>query len=143
MGGVSPSKTPTHTGQHHLFFSPAPRPFLLHFRFASRDAMAQARDPELWRACAGPLVELPHTDERVFYFLQGHLEQVIADGLAFLSELNFLTSPKFGVLIESRFLYLLAATRAHRPGAVSRPNQDVPGAQQDPLQGRQRRAQGT
>ena len=39
-----------------------------------------SRDPELfaelWRACAGPLVELPQTDERVFYFLQGHLEQV-------------------------------------------------------------------
>ncbi|KAF8649537.1 hypothetical protein HU200_064294 [Digitaria exilis] len=31
---------------------------------------------ELWRACAGPLVELPQTDERVFYFLQGHLEQL-------------------------------------------------------------------
>ncbi|XP_062188802.1 auxin response factor 1-like [Phragmites australis] len=43
--------------------------------------MAQgSRDPELfaelWRACAGPLVELPQTDERVFYFLQGHLEQL-------------------------------------------------------------------
>ncbi|KAK3159621.1 hypothetical protein QOZ80_1BG0048890 [Eleusine coracana subsp. coracana] len=42
--------------------------------------MAQAREPELfaelWRACAGPLVELPQTDERVFYFLQGHLEQL-------------------------------------------------------------------
>lgn len=42
--------------------------------------MAQGRDPELfaelWRACAGPLVELPHTGERVFYFLQGHLEQL-------------------------------------------------------------------
>jgi hypothetical protein len=32
--------------------------------------------PELWRACAGPLVEVPQRDERVFYFLQGHLEQV-------------------------------------------------------------------
>ncbi|KAL5221013.1 hypothetical protein ABZP36_025726 [Zizania latifolia] len=31
---------------------------------------------ELWRACAGPLVEVPQTDERVFYFLQGHLEQL-------------------------------------------------------------------
>jgi len=31
---------------------------------------------ELWRACAGPLVELPQTGERVFYFLQGHLEQL-------------------------------------------------------------------
>uniref|UniRef100_A0A804MXE8 Auxin response factor n=1 Tax=Zea mays TaxID=4577 RepID=A0A804MXE8_MAIZE len=43
--------------------------------------MAQGRDPEelfeeLWRACAGPLVELPQTNERVFYFLQGHLEQL-------------------------------------------------------------------
>ncbi|XP_040379889.1 auxin response factor 1 isoform X2 [Oryza brachyantha] len=31
---------------------------------------------ELWRACAGPLVEVPQRDERVFYFLQGHLEQL-------------------------------------------------------------------
>jgi len=42
--------------------------------------MAQGREPELfaelWRACAGPLVELPQTGERVFYFLQGHLEQL-------------------------------------------------------------------
>ena len=38
----------------------------------------RGRDPELfaelWRACAGPLVEVPQRDERVFYFLQGHLE---------------------------------------------------------------------
>ncbi|XP_066313507.1 auxin response factor 1-like isoform X1 [Miscanthus floridulus] len=43
-------------------------------------AKGAGRDPELfaelWRACAGPLVELPQTDERVFYFLQGHLEQL-------------------------------------------------------------------
>ncbi|KAL6850244.1 hypothetical protein ACP4OV_020871 [Aristida adscensionis] len=42
--------------------------------------MAQGSEPELfeelWRACAGPLVELPQIDERVFYFLQGHLEQL-------------------------------------------------------------------
>ncbi|RWW27118.1 hypothetical protein GW17_00008461, partial [Ensete ventricosum] len=31
---------------------------------------------ELWRACAGPLVEIPRVDERVFYFPQGHLEQL-------------------------------------------------------------------
>uniref|UniRef100_A0ACD5VZT7 Uncharacterized protein n=1 Tax=Avena sativa TaxID=4498 RepID=A0ACD5VZT7_AVESA len=40
----------------------------------------RGRDPELfaelWRACAGPLVEVPQRDERVFYFLQGHLEQL-------------------------------------------------------------------
>ncbi|KAE8787690.1 Auxin response factor 1 [Hordeum vulgare] len=40
----------------------------------------RGRDPELfaelWRACAGPLVEVPQRGERVFYFLQGHLEQL-------------------------------------------------------------------
>lgn len=33
---------------------------------------------ELWRACAGPLVQLPYVGERVLYFPQGHLEQVAA-----------------------------------------------------------------
>ena len=31
---------------------------------------------ELWRACAGPLVDVPKPHERVFYFPQGHMEQV-------------------------------------------------------------------
>ena len=31
---------------------------------------------ELWHACAGPLVTLPHEGERVYYFPQGHMEQV-------------------------------------------------------------------
>ncbi|GFZ17321.1 auxin response factor 2 [Actinidia rufa] len=34
--------------------------------------------PELWRACAGPLVTVPGEGERVFYFPQGHIEQVEA-----------------------------------------------------------------
>lgn len=33
--------------------------------------------PELWKLCSGPLVEIPRIDERVFYFPQGHMEQVI------------------------------------------------------------------
>ncbi|GAB4861579.1 hypothetical protein Ancab_036772 [Ancistrocladus abbreviatus] len=33
---------------------------------------------ELWRACAGPLVEVPRPGERVFYFPQGHMEQLEA-----------------------------------------------------------------
>ncbi|KAK4848164.1 hypothetical protein QYF36_009939 [Acer negundo] len=33
---------------------------------------------ELWKACAGPLVEVPQTAERVFYFPQGHVEQLEA-----------------------------------------------------------------
>ncbi|KAK9161450.1 hypothetical protein Syun_007791 [Stephania yunnanensis] len=35
-------------------------------------------DVELWRACAGPLVTVPHVGDVVYYFPQGHLEQVEA-----------------------------------------------------------------
>ena len=31
---------------------------------------------ELWKLCAGPLVDVPRTGDRVFYFPQGHMEQV-------------------------------------------------------------------
>lgn len=33
---------------------------------------------ELWKACAGPLVDIPRAGERVFYFPQGHMEQLEA-----------------------------------------------------------------
>lgn len=33
---------------------------------------------ELWKACAGPLVEIPREEERVYYFPQGHMEQLEA-----------------------------------------------------------------
>ncbi|XP_027115457.1 auxin response factor 11 [Coffea arabica] len=33
---------------------------------------------ELWKACAGPLVDVPRAGERVFYFPQGHMEQLEA-----------------------------------------------------------------
>ncbi|EPS69726.1 hypothetical protein M569_05037, partial [Genlisea aurea] len=33
---------------------------------------------ELWKACAGPLVEVPRVGERVYYFPQGHMEQLEA-----------------------------------------------------------------
>ncbi|XP_016446938.2 auxin response factor 18 isoform X1 [Nicotiana tabacum] len=33
---------------------------------------------ELWKACAGPLVDVPRTGERVYYFPQGHIEQLEA-----------------------------------------------------------------
>ncbi|XP_041998130.1 auxin response factor 2B-like [Salvia splendens] len=33
---------------------------------------------ELWKACAGPLVTMPRENELVFYFPQGHIEQVEA-----------------------------------------------------------------
>ena len=31
---------------------------------------------ELWHACAGPLVTVPRVNELVYYFPQGHIEQV-------------------------------------------------------------------
>ncbi|CAH8330749.1 unnamed protein product [Eruca vesicaria subsp. sativa] len=33
---------------------------------------------ELWKACAGPLVDVPLVGERVYYFPQGHMEQLVA-----------------------------------------------------------------
>lgn len=33
---------------------------------------------ELWKACAGPLVDVPCNGERVYYFPQGHMEQLEA-----------------------------------------------------------------
>ncbi|XP_031494785.1 auxin response factor 7-like isoform X2 [Nymphaea colorata] len=33
---------------------------------------------ELWHACAGPLVTIPRKSERVYYFPQGHMEQLEA-----------------------------------------------------------------
>jgi auxin response factor len=33
---------------------------------------------ELWHACAGPLVTLPREGERVYYFPEGHMEQLEA-----------------------------------------------------------------
>ncbi|CAH2078119.1 unnamed protein product [Thlaspi arvense] len=33
---------------------------------------------ELWKLCAGPLVDVPQAEERVFYFPQGHMEQLEA-----------------------------------------------------------------
>ncbi|GER25340.1 auxin response factor [Striga asiatica] len=44
----------------------------------SRGASNETLYKELWHACAGPLVTLPHEGERVYYFLQGHMEQLEA-----------------------------------------------------------------
>ncbi|KAL3729241.1 hypothetical protein ACJRO7_026358 [Eucalyptus globulus] len=41
-------------------------------------AFADALYKELWHACAGPLVTLPREGERVYYFPQGHMEQLEA-----------------------------------------------------------------
>ncbi|XP_022635038.1 auxin response factor 2A [Vigna radiata var. radiata] len=51
----------------------APRDGLPHNRGGTDDLYT-----ELWRACAGSSVYVPRVGERVFYFPQGHLEQVAA-----------------------------------------------------------------
>eukprot|EP00850_Spirogloea_muscicola_P006868 SM000033S12389 [mRNA] locus=s33:655767:663197:+ [translate_table: standard] len=38
--------------------------------------LPQQLDPDLWHACAGPLVQLPPVGSLVFYCPQGHIEQV-------------------------------------------------------------------
>lgn len=47
---------------------------------ASLDSGAERDDlyTELWKACAGPLVDIPRNGERVYYFPQGHMEQLEA-----------------------------------------------------------------
>ncbi|XP_077212132.1 auxin response factor 2B-like [Tasmannia lanceolata] len=51
-------------------------------RFSASPATGKESDEalytELWHACAGPLVTVPRELERVFYFPQGHIEQVEA-----------------------------------------------------------------
>ncbi|XP_075641031.1 auxin response factor 9-like [Castanea sativa] len=65
MGGVAESterKRRIHTG------------LLPHSNQGEKDELYD----ELWHACAGPLVYIPRAGERVFYFPQGHMEQVEA-----------------------------------------------------------------
>ncbi|KAL8062919.1 hypothetical protein ABFS82_02G176300 [Erythranthe guttata] len=42
------------------------------------DARGGSNETELWKACAGPLVDVPCNRERVYYFPQGHMEQLEA-----------------------------------------------------------------
>ncbi|KAE9451879.1 hypothetical protein C3L33_16223, partial [Rhododendron williamsianum] len=43
---------------------------------------------ELWKACAGSLVDVPRVGERVFYFLQGHMEQVESVEIKIIGGIN-------------------------------------------------------
>ncbi|PON34227.1 Auxin response factor [Parasponia andersonii] len=59
--------------------------------FSQPNVAAEGDDvlyPELWRACAGPLVDVPQLRERVYYFPQGHMEQLEASTNQTNQELN-------------------------------------------------------
>ncbi|XP_022940318.1 auxin response factor 5-like isoform X2 [Cucurbita moschata] len=63
------------------FISNAPQPNLLDDMKLLKEMQDQtgarkAINSELWHACAGPLVSLPHMGSLVYYFPQGHSEQV-------------------------------------------------------------------
>lgn len=55
---------------------------------------------ELWKLCAGPLVDVPQAQERVYYFPQGHMEQVSFSFLKIIGE-HF-------ILVFETFLFLVA-----------------------------------
>ncbi|KAE9451872.1 hypothetical protein C3L33_16225, partial [Rhododendron williamsianum] len=54
---------------------------------------------ELWKACAGPLVDVPRFEERVVYFPQGPVEQVKSVEIQIIGGIN-----KFGTESESSTL---------------------------------------
>ncbi|XP_073029111.1 auxin response factor 18-like [Primulina eburnea] len=65
---------------------------------------------ELWKACAGPLVDVPCNGERVYYFPQGHMEQLEAS----TNQESNLQIPKFNlppkILCHVLNVHLLAET---------------------------------
>lgn len=46
------------------------------YKFLSFVGVKKPINSELWHACAGPLVTLPQVGSLVYYFPQGHSEQV-------------------------------------------------------------------
>ncbi|XP_042501854.1 auxin response factor 2A-like [Macadamia integrifolia] len=67
---------PNNAGIANNSVSEAPKVYTT-FPVGGRD-FEDALYTELWHACAGPLVTVPREGERVFYFPQGHIEQVEA-----------------------------------------------------------------
>jgi hypothetical protein len=68
-----PNRAEAQESKTHFYFSDP-----LFFRFPSSFSGFGGDDlyAELWKLCAGPLVDVPRPGERVFYFPQGHMEQV-------------------------------------------------------------------
>ncbi|XP_040989882.1 auxin response factor 9 isoform X1 [Juglans microcarpa x Juglans regia] len=63
---------------------------------------------ELWKACAGPLVDVPRAGERVFYFPQGHMEQLEASTNQELNQRNPLFQLPSKILCSVLHVDLLA-----------------------------------
>ncbi|XP_047341158.1 auxin response factor 9-like isoform X2 [Impatiens glandulifera] len=63
---------------------------------------------ELWKGCAGPLVEIPREGERVFYFPQGHMEQLEASTNQELNQRIPLFDPPSKILCSVSHIKLMA-----------------------------------
>ncbi|KAL5796839.1 hypothetical protein ACOSQ2_001659 [Xanthoceras sorbifolium] len=80
VGGERKGKEPSSTDHHRVPVDQSRK------RTNVNDALPIKNNPcgkdelftELWRACAGPHVYVPRAGDTVYYFLQGHLEQVEA-----------------------------------------------------------------
>lgn len=57
---------------------------------------------QLWKGCAGPLVDVPRVGQRVFYFPQGHMEQVSFSQLKKIICFYFVCN--YGILILFYFI---------------------------------------
>ncbi|KAL2516681.1 Auxin response factor 9 [Abeliophyllum distichum] len=63
---------------------------------------------ELWNACAGPLVDVPKIGERVYYFPQGHMEQLEASTNEELNQRITMFSLPSKILCRVLIIQLLA-----------------------------------
>ncbi|XP_030470158.2 auxin response factor 9-like [Syzygium oleosum] len=63
---------------------------------------------ELWKACAGPLVDVPRGGDRVYYFPQGHMEQLEASTNQELNQRIPLFSLPSKILCRIVHVHLLA-----------------------------------
>jgi hypothetical protein len=99
--------------------------------------------PELWRACAGPLVDVPRLGDLIVYFPQGHIEQV---GIRATSPPPFVSTRSLvfprDLIIVCCCCVLVSGGGVHELG---RPEPDAPlrPALQAALPRPQRRAQGS
>ncbi|WJX49231.1 Auxin response factor 9 [Trifolium repens] len=85
---------------------------------------------ELWKACAGPLVDVPRAGQRVYYFPQGHMEQLEASTNQELNQNIPLLKLPTQILCRIVNMNLLAEQETDEVYAqitlVPEPNQDEP-----------------
>ncbi|KAI5066013.1 hypothetical protein GOP47_0018637 [Adiantum capillus-veneris] len=77
LSGGSPATSSRIGPPFFMVYDNAPHVGAAGVAAAGADATDELKE-ELWQACAGPLVYVPQKGDRVWYFPQGHMEQVTA-----------------------------------------------------------------